>query len=270
MPKATTGRARGIAFDRLGVGDPLLLIHGTGGSRSVWRPIVEPLARVYDVIVVDLPGHGVSGDLVAGVAPTPIGYAQALGDLLDDLRLEDAHAVGNSVGGWTALELAKSGRARSVVAFGPAGLWNPRSPKSATRSLRLKYFFGRRFGAVLPLALGNPVTRTILMAQEYGRPWRVPAKAAIEAARTYATTRGFDEHLEQTNRARFAGGRTIDVPVTIAFGTRELLLSRRGRLRDELPAHAEWVELQGCGHIPTWDDPELVVRTIVAGTRPAE
>jgi pimeloyl-ACP methyl ester carboxylesterase len=170
------------------------------------------------------------------------------------------------VGGWTALELAKTGRARSVVAFAPAGLWNPHSPKSATRSLRLKRVFGRRFGRVLPLALGNPVTRTLFMAQEYGRPWRVPGEAAVDAARTYVRTRGFDEHLEQTNLARFAGGRSIEVPVTIAFGKRELLLNRHARLRDELPDHAAWVELEGCGHIPTWDDPGLVVETIVAGS----
>ena len=266
MPTATAGTARGIAFERLGTGEPLLLIHGTGGSRAVWGPVVEPLSRLYEVILVDLPGHGASGELVAGVAPTPIGYGEALGDLLGELGLDGAHAVGNSVGGWTALELAKSGRARSVVAFGPAGLWNPHSPRSATRSLRLKHTFGRRFGRVLPLVLGNPVTRTLFNAQEYGRPWRVPSEAAIEAARTYVATRGFDEHIEQTNRARFAGGRAIDVPVTIAFGKRELLLNRHARLRDELPPHAVWVELQGCGHIPTWDDPELVVETIRAGT----
>jgi pimeloyl-ACP methyl ester carboxylesterase len=260
-------RGRGLAYDRLGAGDPLLLVHGTGSSREVWQPVVESLSREYDVIALDLPGHGASDDLAAGVAPTPIGYAQVLAGLLDELGLSDAHVGGNSVGGWTALELAKIGRARSVVAFGPAGLWDPHSPKSATRSLRLKRVVGRRAGPLLPLALGNPVTRTIFMAQEYGRPWRVPGRVAIDAARTFAATRGFEEHLVQTNRARFAGGQAIDVPVTIAFGTRERLLSKRARVGDELPAHTRWVDLKGCGHIPMWDDPELVVETIRAGTR---
>jgi pimeloyl-ACP methyl ester carboxylesterase len=50
--------------------------------------------------------------------------------MLDAVGLDQVHAAGFSIGGWTALELAKRGRARSVTAFGPAGLWKPRSPRS--------------------------------------------------------------------------------------------------------------------------------------------
>ena len=57
----------------------------------------------------------------------------------------------------------------------------------------------------------------------------------------------------------------IDVPVTVAFGERERLIPKSGRLRDELPAHTRWIELGGCGHVPTWDDPALVARTILEG-----
>ena len=80
-------------------------------------------------------------------------------------------------------------------------------------------------------------------------------------------TKGFDEHLKATNHARFSGGQGIDVPVTIAFGGRERLLSKRGgRRRDELPPHTRWLDLPGCGHVPTWDDPALVAQVILETT----
>jgi pimeloyl-ACP methyl ester carboxylesterase len=107
----------------------------------------------------------------------------------------------------------------------------------------------------------------LFLSQQFGRPWRVPADAATAAARGLAATRGFDEHLKATNRARFSGGQGIDVPVTIAFGSRERLLSaRRGRRRDEIPPQTRWLRLPACGHVPTWDDPALVARVILEST----
>src|SRR5438128_680829 len=104
-----------IGFERIGRGEPLLLVHGTGLSRQVWDPVVGLLSERRELLLVDLPGHGKSPPPPAHIEPTPIGYAQVLAELLDELELETVHVAGNSVGGWTALELAKIGRARSVV-----------------------------------------------------------------------------------------------------------------------------------------------------------
>lgn len=240
-----------------------MLIHGTGSSRSAWRPIVPFLSDDYELILVDLPGHGDSELPPPGVTPNPIGYAPLVANLLDAMEIESVHAAGFSIGGWISLELAKRGRARSVTAFGPAGLWKPRSPRSSQLSLWLTQRATRLFSPLLPLALGTAVGRTIFLSQQFGRPWRLNAEEATEAARGMATTRGFDDHLTATNNARFSDGRQIGVPVTIAFGARERLLSRRrARRRDELPAHTRWLELDGCGHVPTWDDPALVASVI--------
>jgi pimeloyl-ACP methyl ester carboxylesterase len=259
--------AHGLSFERVGGGEPLVLLHGTGSSRFAWRPIVPLLARHHELILVDLPGHGRSPRAPSSVAPTPVGYAPLVGDLLDALGLDSAHTAGFSIGGWTALELAKRGRARSVTAFGPAGLWNPRSPRSSELSLWVTNRAARVFAPLLPYVFRTAAGRTAVLSQQFGRPWRLSAQEALDAARTIAATEGFDEHLHATNRARFSGGEQIEVPVTIAFGTREGLLSKRGgRRRDELPAHARWVDLPHCGHVPTWDDPTLVTKVILETT----
>jgi pimeloyl-ACP methyl ester carboxylesterase len=249
-----------LAFDRSGAGEPLLLLHGTGSSRAVWSPVVPLLAREREVITLDLPGHGDS-PVVAGIDPTPIGYAQLVGATLDRLGLKQVDVAGNSVGGWTALELAKLGRARSVVAIGPAGLWPTRSPRSASATL----WFLHHAPPPPPLLLRSQLGRRLLLRKIYGRPERVPAEEALAAARVMRSTRGFNEHLRQTIRTRFTGGGDIEVPVTIAYGERERLLPRRARRGEELPQHARWVTLPACGHVPVWDDPELVVKTILDG-----
>lgn len=249
-----------MAFDRAGVGEPLLLLHGTGSSRGVWKPVIPLLSRERDVIAVDLPGHGDS-PLVGGIQASPIGYAPVVAATLDRLELEAVDVAGNSMGAWTGLELAKLGRARSVVALGPAGLWPKRSPRSAFATLWLLH----HAPPPPPVLLRSRLSRRVLLSRIYGRPERVPPDEALEAARVMRSTRGFDEHLRESTRSRFTGGRGIEVPVTIAYGGRERLVPKRARGGEELPGNTRWVTLPGCGHVPTWDDPELVARTILEG-----
>src|SRR5947209_6005525 len=167
--------APALAFDRTGKGEPLLLLHGTGSSRGVWKPVVPLLAREREVIALDLPGHGES-PVMPGIAPMPVGYAQVVAATLDRLGLETVEIAGNSMGGWTGLELAKLGRARSVVALGPAGLWPKHSPWSARSTLWLLH----HAPPAPPVLLRSPLGRKVLLSRIYGRPERVPPEEALE------------------------------------------------------------------------------------------
>jgi len=93
-----------IAWERHGAGPPLLLIQGLGYARWGWEPVVEPLARSFDVILFDNRGIGES-DAPAG----PYTAAQMAGDaiqVLDEAGVERAHVLGTSLGGMIAQELA--------------------------------------------------------------------------------------------------------------------------------------------------------------------
>jgi pimeloyl-ACP methyl ester carboxylesterase len=104
-----------------GSGPPYVLIHGLGGEACVWEPVLAEPERRFDVIAVDLPGFGRSPALAEGTVPTPRALAGAVAELLDELGLGAVHAAGNSLGGWVALELARAGRARTVLGVCPAG-----------------------------------------------------------------------------------------------------------------------------------------------------
>jgi pimeloyl-ACP methyl ester carboxylesterase len=257
---------RSVVVEQTGEGDPLLLIHGTGGTRAHWDPVRDRLAAHRSLLLVDLPGHGESPS-PQNAPSNPIGYAGILAGVLDELGHSSVHLAGNSVGGWTSLELAKLGRARSVVGIAPAGLWPDRNPRSAKMKLRGQYRMGRRFARLTPHLMRSSIGRSLLMRDTMARPRQVPADAAAAMAAEYAATPDFEAHLESTSAERFRDGTAIRCPVTIAWGEKERLIPKKARLLDELPSQTRVVTLPRCGHVPMWDDPELVASTIIEGER---
>ena len=258
----------GLRFERAGDGPVLLLLHGLGSNLRIWDPVRPLLERRRDVIAVDLPGHGGSASPSAETC-SPSELARTLEAFCDGLGIDTAHVAGNSLGGWLALELAKRGRARSVTALSPAGLWRQRAPRYNVITFRAYRALGRRLRRVLPFVTSNPVTRTILLWRFFGRPWAVPPGPAMEAVASFLDSPGFDAVFAAASRDRFRGGRTIDIPVTIAWGARDaLLLPWQSRFRDELSPRVRWMTLPGCGHVPTFDDPAAVARVILETSGP--
>src|ERR1700720_4664527 len=95
------------ALYRAGSGEPVVLLHGFTGSWMHWRPILGDLVARYEVIAPTLPGH-YGGPAFA--EELPITFASSTDEVerqLDELGVDSAHFVGNSMGGGIALELAK-------------------------------------------------------------------------------------------------------------------------------------------------------------------
>src|SRR5437763_8918020 len=128
------------ALYRAGSGEPVLLLHGFTGAWHHWRPLLGDLVARYEVIAPTLAGHDDGPPYEAGNPMTFHGAADHLERHLDEIAVDTAHVVGNSLGGALALELAKRGRARSVVALAPAGGWN----RGDGEARRLGRFFARQ------------------------------------------------------------------------------------------------------------------------------
>jgi pimeloyl-ACP methyl ester carboxylesterase len=261
------GAAR-LAYRRAGQGEPLVLLHGQGLSHHSWDPIITQLSAERDVIAVDLPGHGQSPRQPAGHGNAPVDLAVAVAELLDELGLESAHVAGNSTGGWVALELGRLQRARTVTAVSPAGLWRRKAPayiRATMRQTRLNARLIRRFA---PNAPQSRLARALCMATASGRPFEVAYEPVHQAIHDMAGAPGFRETLRAMEQCNFRDGAAIRVPVTIAFGTRDrVLLPLIARRRTELPDHARWHKLSGCGHIAMFDDPSAVAALLVEASR---
>lgn len=261
--------AAGLAFHSLGHGPPVVLLHGLASSRAAFTPIFEPLARRFRVIAVDLPGHGDSEPLHPGEPLTPRAQAYAVGEFLDALGLERAHVVGNSMGGWVALELAADGRALSVTGLCPAGLWRPLHSRSPV--IEVNRALARASGTLGELLLLFPPLRSMLFSVAVERTYRLDFPTARAAAAAQRVASGYDEAHDGLVGHRFERADRIgaDVPVTVVFGDNDRLLpARTSQRRDLVPDHTDWRIMPRVGHAPMWDDPEgtvdIVTRTIAA------
>ena len=257
---------------RGGSGPPLVLVHGLGLSWRSWRPVLDALEGRHDVVAIDLPGFGESPPLPHGAAPTPTRLADAVESELDRLGLDAPALVGNSLGGWVALELARRGRAARAVVISPSGLESP--PERAlvialNEQMRLRARFGVPLGQWLT---GTALARTMLFGGLRSQPWRLTPDAAARDLHDFGYSPGFQSTLSSTvaTRAAMRLGE-IDVPVRVAYGTLDLMLGvfTAPRFAAAIP-RAELVPLLGVGHVPMLDDPELVARTILNFTADAD
>jgi pimeloyl-ACP methyl ester carboxylesterase len=92
-----------IAYERVGVGPPLVFVHGAGEDGRVWRPQLTALADEFTVVAWDEPGAGRSSDVPAGFGLAD--YADCLAALIEALALGPAHVAGLSWGGIVVQEL---------------------------------------------------------------------------------------------------------------------------------------------------------------------
>src|SRR6478752_2163031 len=112
-----------LGYDRVGSGEPLVLLHGFGSTRDDFAALVPDLARDFDVLSIDLPGHGDSPMIQD--RPSVAALTDAVATDLDAHGLDGVQVLGNSLGGRIAIELACRHRALSVVSISPCGLGAP-------------------------------------------------------------------------------------------------------------------------------------------------
>ena len=243
-----------LAYETTGEGPPLMLLHGTNSSRSIWRDLSRELSTDRKVFSVDLPCHGASPP----TSHTPPEWAREVAELLDYLGLPRVAVVGHSSGGWTALELAKLGRASAVLALTPAGLWLRHSPPVTDAVLAVNWYLGRMLGKAVTMPLRSRLGRRIGLRQISARPSEVPTDVAVEMVETMLSSANFPEHFKQTRRIRFKDGALIDpgVPVRVVWGTEDRIArARASRHREQLPEHARIETWSRCGHMVMWDSP---------------
>src|SRR5215813_5657103 len=134
----------GWHYQDVGHGPPLILLHGIGMSHFAWKTIINTLANERRVLAFDIAGFGITPSVPDNIQPIPANLVTGAGSLTETLsRIDEQRqiskeydcvdVVGNSFGGYLALEVAKIGklgsfRVKNVAAISPAGLWKKRYP----------------------------------------------------------------------------------------------------------------------------------------------
>jgi pimeloyl-ACP methyl ester carboxylesterase len=249
-----------LAHRRLGSGEPLLLLHGVGMCKEWWAPVLDRLAASYEVVALDLPGHGESDRFPPGEDPTVARLTDAVIGFAREQGWERPHVAGISLGGLLSLELARRRDVASATAFSPAGFATGWQRTWAAGSLRAN---AAAYGVLAPLAERVAPFRGMLARQVAAEPNRIPVADFVHFTRAAAAS-----DLARTARFvveyEFPFVPMLDAPVTIAWGQKDLLLfpSQAARALEMLPG-ARKVGLVRAGHIPNYDDPDGTARAIL-------
>jgi pimeloyl-ACP methyl ester carboxylesterase len=245
-----------IALLKAGSGDPVVLLHGLGATKASFLPTVAALAGDFRVIAIDLPGHGDSAKPLAAPYDAPY-FARSVTQVLDACGIDQAHLIGNSMGGRVALETGFEypDRVRRLALLAPSLAWlRERRWAGLLRVVRPE------LGLIQPAprAIVETIVRNVVPGGSDG--WS--AVGVDEFLRSYLTPRG--------RAAFYAAARNIYLEEPEAFWARLGALQadslfvwgREDRIvpigfarhvRDELPA-AEHLELD-CGHVPQLEAP---------------
>jgi pimeloyl-ACP methyl ester carboxylesterase len=253
---------------RAGSGSGLVLLHGVSMSWRVWKPVIPMLVARHDVFAPTLAGHRGGPGLLPGASPGIGAVADALCDQLDRAGMDTPHVVGNSLGGWIALELARRGRARSVTAFSPAGSWRTNSDL-ARLILMFRMAHRAMSSPFLAPFTSNRTVRRASLRRLMAHPERVPEHEMVEMTADFEQCPMFAALA--TGSARLHRIEPLDIaqcPVHIAWAQRDRLIPYRrfGRPLHELVPGAQFSMLPGVGHVPMYDDPKLIARTILEMT----
>lgn len=257
-----------LAYTRAGSGPPLVLLHGLGHRRQAWDAVIGRLAPHREVITVDLPGHGESGPLDTTRPVTEVLATEVL-TLLGQLGVDRPHIAGNSLGGRIALEAAGLGQAASVTAISPAGFWRSdlelRYIKGIFKSMEA---IGARLEPVAPRLVRTTAGRAVLVSTIVSRPSRMSAEQALGDLAAFLRARPAMKAILAA-APPFTGKVPADVPVTIAWGSRDrLTLPRQALVAKAWLPEARFIRLTGCGHVPMTDDPGMVARVLLDGSDP--
>ena len=254
------GRGARLRYLVAGEGEPLLLVHGLGGSAANWLALAPLLLAGRRLIVPDLPGHGGSDPLQAAASLTA--YADSLAPLLDG----SAAVVGHSLGGAIALRLAirrsrlvsalvlagaagiSSGSRRARYGLAISGLLKPGrkiAPHRArvARSAALKILVFGRWGASDPPALPPQMAEAFLSG---------PARHTDTVSAAKALVR--DDPRPDLDRVR--------CPVLLLWGARDNQLPVGDAFEYARRLRAPLRVIADCGHLLIGERPEACADAI--------
>lgn len=239
-----------IAFEVDGEGDPVLLIHGLGGSSNVWTPIMSALVR-YKCMRPDLPGSARSARVQG---PFSIDrFVQAVMRVLSAVSATSVHVIGHSLGTIVAQHLAvhEPGMVRSLALFGPL----PAPPDGARPNIRARGEKARSEGIVGMQAIADALVQASTSGET--RAKRPAAIAYVRESLMRQDPEGYAATCDALAEAQAADITRISRPTLLVTGDEDAVAPPQSvRGMGEKIARSRVEVLRGCGHWTPVEKPE--------------
>jgi pimeloyl-ACP methyl ester carboxylesterase len=243
---------------------PLVFIHGLSGCWGNWLEQLPVLAREHRVVTLDLPGFGYSPMPSSGKEITISGYARLLDRLFDELGIDAAAVVGNSMGGFIAAELAIAfpQRVERLVLISAAGVSTTANPAvervlpSLRRMEAILVGGGAWIASRSETVARRARLRDALLYVVARHPSRLPAALAAEQLRG-AGKPGFMQALQSVLDYDFRERLPeIACPTLIVWGDGDRLISvRDADVFEELIPNSRKVIFEDTGHMAMLERP---------------
>jgi len=248
----------------------MVLLHGFTDTWRSWELVLPELEKRHDVLAPTLLGHAGGPPLEGEINDALI--ADAVEAAMDEAGFETAHLVGNSLGGYQALQLAARGRADSVVALAPAGGWAV-GDESWKETLEYFVTMQKLLEQAAPHAdaiVASPEGRrraTEFIATNYEH---IPAELIAHQMVGAASCPGVHPLIEYAREHGWSlDAAAIECPVRVVWGTADKVLAwpqTAARYRYDWLPQADWIELDGVGHCPQLDVPTETAQLILGFT----
>lgn len=252
-------------------GSTLVLVHGFSVSWRIWRPILALLERHHHIIAPTLPGH--VGGLPLTQRATPQSIADALANQLRERGISQAHFVGQSLGGWMVIEMARRGLARSALGVCSGGAW--RSQADIEKFVRDGRALLRLLPVLVPLfklAVGNTALRKLVLSSEMQHGDRMSAADARMRFDRLLRMKIAREFLDESMQPVQPLPPDRQVPLKMIWGDRDTTLpfEKFGQPLLDTLGLTSCVMLEDCGHNPMFDAPQRVADEILDFVREVE
>lgn len=243
-----------LAYERLGRGAPLVLIHGFPLDHSIWNEVTPLLSSDFDLILPDLRGFGESD--AVDTAYTMADLADDIAALLDHLGLESAFLAGHSMGGYVALAFADAypQRVRGLALIASQAAADPPERKTG-RYAQAQQIAENGIGEIVAgmpvkLSADERVQKFVhdLMRKQKPAGYIGSLKAMAERANT----------LSVLEKGSF--------PVLVVHGGADGLIPLQTEIQVKVP-RARTVELPGVGHMPMMESPQEVANALKSWAR---
>ncbi len=247
----TRARINGIemAYDDVGKGQPVLLLHGFPFNRTMWRGQVEALHGSYRFITPDLRGHG---ETEVTETATMDEMAEDVAALLDELKIESAVVCGLSMGGYVTLAFYQKfpERVRALILADT----RPQSDTDEAKATREQQALKALQEGMAPIADG--LAPKLLAEETFEELPEVVARLremmlGMDARGTAAALRGMAARKDQSARLR-----KIDVPTLVIVGSRDAITPPEVSHEMQSEIHGSRLEImEGAGHVSNLERP---------------
>jgi pimeloyl-ACP methyl ester carboxylesterase len=253
-----------VAFDIIGEGPPVVLLHGTPSWSYLWRNVASELASRFTVHICDLLGYGMSEMRVGQDVSIPA-QTRMLTDLLDLWGLEDPCIAGHDLGGAITLRLVLLERRpfRRVALCDPVAIapWITSFSRHVQRYLEAfqtlpEHIHRQMIAAHIRTAIAREMSDAEL--QPYLRPWL----GSTGQAAYYRQVAQFDERFTREIEPQYA---EVGAPTLVLWGEQDGWLDPDvGRRLSEAIPGARLSLIPGAGHFLPEDRPARLASELMA------